>query len=145
MKKVGLFLFLVFAITKSYAQIDSSKSVRTGQIAYTRSGFFSAGKFTVNGQTETFSEINTRLANSKASADEYNQFRQNANLTTYSFVGSLAFLASSLIVNGSTSRWKNTPAKVLFGTGIAFIIPEIVFAGKRNKHFSQAIRLYNQQ
>ncbi len=69
-------MLLSFAITSSYAQSYTAKSVKAGAITYTRPTFFKNGKFYVNGQHETFSEISTRLANANVSADEYNEIKK---------------------------------------------------------------------
>jgi len=143
MKKILFFLLLSFVVKVSYAQSDTAKSAPHGLIQYSRPGFFRNGKFSVDGQQETFKEITYRLANDKASAYEYNQFRKYNHLTAYMGGAAIACLISSLIVNDNNNGWKNTPAKVLVGAGFGFIIPEFIFAGKRNKHFWRSVNLYN--
>jgi len=145
MKKVLLFLLLNIITTAIYAQRDSTKLSSNGMIQYSRHGFFRAGTFTINGQQQTFSEVNTRLMNSPASASEFKEYEKYRNLTYYMGGAAVASLLASAIITGNSSRFKNTSSKVLFGVGCAFIIPELIFAGKRNRHYKRSFESYNQQ
>jgi hypothetical protein len=145
MKKILLFLLLNIITTAIYAQRDSTKLPSNGMIKYSRHSFFRAGGFTVDGKQQTFSEVNTRLMNSPASAAEFKEYKKYRNLTYYMGGVAVASLLASAIVPGNSNTFKNTSSKVLFGMGLGFIIPEAIFAGKRDKHYKRSFESYNQQ
>lgn len=145
MKKILLFLFFNIITVLTYAQSDTSKLSSAHMIQYTKPTFFKSGKFYIDGQHKTVSEINTLLMNSPASANEYEKYKKNRNLTAYMFAGAMSCLIASAITNGNSSTFKNTSSKVLLGVGCAFIIPEFIFAGKRNRHYRNSVNSYNQQ
>jgi hypothetical protein len=143
MKRVLLFVLLSFAATVTYAQKDTTRSTNGDVIHYNRAGFWESGKFTVNGNVESFNQISARLAEAKASAYEFNEYKKYRNLTYYMAGGAIACIVSSLPFNHGGSAWKTSQAKVAFGAGIGFMVPEFIFAGKRNKHFWKAVQAYN--
>jgi len=143
MKRTLLFLLLNFVVWATYAQKDTTKSSNGDVIHYTHPGFWSSGKFTVNGNKESFKGICTRLAESNVSAPEFNEYKKYRNLTYYMAGGAIACIVSSLPMNHSSGGWKTTQAKVAFGVGCGFLIPEFIFASKRNRHFWKAVQLYN--
>ena len=145
MKKILLFLFLSFITALTYAQSDTSKLSSRHMIEFTKPTFFKSGKFYIDGKQQTVREVNTLLMNSPASASEYKEFKKYRNLTTYMFAGAMSCLVASLITNGNANTYRNTPSKILLGVGCAFIIPEFIFAGKRNRHYRQSFDSYNRQ
>jgi len=145
MKKVLLFLVLGFIAKVNYAQTDSAKLSRPGMIEYSPGGFFRSGKFLINGNEVTNDEMFTKLANYQPSAYDLKEFKKYRDLTYYSAGAALSFLTASLIATGNSSTFKNTSSKVLFGLGMGFIVPEAIFAGKRNRHWRKSVGLYNQQ
>jgi len=114
-------------------------------IQYIPGGWFTSGKYVIDGNKVTFREVNTRLANYQPSANEFNEYRKYRNLTYYSGGTSILFLAASLIATGNSSTFKNTSSKVFAGIGVSFLVPEFIFSLKRNKHFRSAGTIYNQQ
>ncbi|MDB5031277.1 hypothetical protein [Mucilaginibacter sp.] len=145
MKRIFLFVVLGFITTVGYAQSDSLKRLSTGMIQYSPASFFRSGKFTVDGKQITVKEVNARLANYQPDADEYNKYKKYRNLTYYTCGSALGFLAASLIATGNSNTFKNTSSKIFAGIGIGLLVPEAIFASKRNKHFARAGYIYNQQ
>ncbi len=145
MKKYLLVLMLGFAANMSYAQSYNTLFMPDSTIQYSRHGFFRTGRFTVNGHQETKDQIFTRLMNNPASAGEFNEYKRYRNLTEYMALGVGLSLLAAAIANGNASTFKNTSSKVLAGVAFGFIIPEAIFAGKRNKHYRRSFELYNQQ
>lgn len=146
MKKILLILILSFIAKLNYAQSDSSKqSSLSGVIQYTAGGFWHKGKYSIDGKQITRNELFSALMNYPPSAKEFNEYKKYNTLTYCACGAALSCLITSLIANGNSSTFKNTTSKVFLGLGCGFIIPEAIFAGKRNKHYRQSLKLYNQQ
>jgi len=144
MKSAFLFLVLSFTVALSHAQSDSSKLASNSAISYQNS-FWHPAKFFVDGKQISFAEVNTKLMGFQQSANEFNEYRKYKDLTLYTGVTAIAFLVASAIATGNSSSFKNTSSKVFFGVGCGLIIPEFIFARKRNRHFNRSFTLYNQQ
>lgn len=145
MKKILLFLFFNIITVLTYAQSDTSKLSSAHMIEVTKPTFFKGSKFYIDGKQQTVSEINTRLMNSPASAYEFKEYKKNRNLTYYMGGAAIACLITSAIIAGSVNKTKNTVSNVLLGAGFAFMIPEVIFGLKRNKHYGRSIESYNRQ
>lgn len=144
MRKFLLLLLLCLFARVGHTQSDSSKLSQSGPIYYSPPGFFRSGKFSINGKQQTFREVSIRLANARVSAVEFKQYEKNKSLAWYMFGAAMASLTASAIASGN-SNTINRPGTIFLGIGCAFIVPEAIFARKRNRHYSRAFQLYNQQ
>ncbi|MDB5008193.1 MAG: hypothetical protein JWP45_2586 [Mucilaginibacter sp.] len=145
MKKGYLIFVLILVTTLSYAQSDSSKlSSNAGPIQYKPGGVFRGGKFIINGERVNGKQVNVLLMNNPASAGEFKEFKKDRNRTDYFGIPALSFLVGSMIAGGRSNTLKGS-SKIMAGIGFGLIIPEIIFAIKRNKHYKRSFIMYNQQ
>jgi hypothetical protein len=146
MKKVLLIIVLSLITTLNYAQGDSSKRFSNGVIGCS-CGFFGIGKYTIDGKQATRNEVYASLLSYPVSAIEFEESRKYKRLSNYAGIAAISFLLGSIIANGGfqSNTVNRTPAKILLGVGYAFIVPDVIFGLKRNKHLKNSVALYNQQ
>lgn len=145
MKKFLSVIILSLVTTLIYAQ-SSGTSIYQDSLKQYSGGGFDSHKYTIGGKQITKNEAYAKLISYQQSAIEFNQYKKYNNLTIYTLGAVLTSLVASFIVNGPQSTtFNNTSSKVLLGIGVGLLIPEAIFAGQRNKHRKQSIKLYNQQ
>jgi hypothetical protein len=112
-----------------------------------------SGKYTLNGQMKTRSEIKYFLENNPASALEYHKYRvtNQAGVTTLvvgAIMGSAGFITMAFsmteeIINGVSGEEMEDPK----GAGLAIAGSGLVIVGAviliSNPHFKRSINLYN--
>jgi len=145
MKKVLLFLFLGFITIRSSAQVDSARHITGGAIKYTKTFWTGKVTYTVGGIQASRKEVLANLISYGPSAKEDNIAAHYNTLAWVACGSALACFAASLITNDSSESFHTRSSKVFFGVGVGLIIPEFIFAGKRNRHFKNSIAAYNQQ
>ena len=143
--KTLLMLFLTFTTTAIYAQQDSTKLSPDSVIQYRWFGPFRLPRFTVDNKPQTSRQVYARLINYPPSAQEVKEYKKYNNLTYFMAGACIVSLSSALITTGNSNSFKNTSTKILFGVGCGFLIPEFIFAVKRNRHFKRSFELYNQR
>jgi len=143
MKKIIFIFVLSLFTTAIFAQSDSSKLASKNMIGFKRN-FWTGPKFYSDDKWISRAEINEKLMNSPASANEFNFYRKDRNFETYSGIAAIAFLMAPLIANNFKTV-NSTAGKVSLGIGYGMIIPLIIFRSKSNKHFGKAFNAYNQQ